>query len=579
MRPRRDRTVGAVAVLTVLALGLRLALLGHRVAHFDEARVAYWIVEYRETGVLFYRPIIHGPLLQLLNTYVFGLFGMTDFTMRLVPALVGGLLPLSALLLRHRLRDETVVSLALLLALNPVLLYYSRFMRGDVVAGGLSFLAFVCLVRAVDFDDGRYLYAATVSLAVGLGAKENVLAYVLAFVGATGLLLHHRLLFARFTDRTPLDTALAYLLWAGRGVRRHATAVLGSIGAFLATIVLLYAPRGSLPSQRTYYFSCLSSPHEPMFDAATAPTLGEALANPLRIPELVTFTLGSTVELYRCQWIGPRTSDPNPYVEFLGQLSLATVDSSTALVLLAVAGFLGALYAGDRPDDLVSFGFYWGAASIVGYPFITDIGGAGWLVVHVVLPLSIPAAVALGALARWGRAARENRDWISVALVVALVAVLVGSMGVTAYATSYDNPYSPNNPLVQYAQPAGDLEPTIHDVHALAARNDGTDVVLYGEHLYNPVDDELERRPTCSNWFNALPLPWYLEAGDVDADCAENASMLDAALRDDPPVIVAHANERGPVEDRVGDRYDARRHRMRATDTPFVFYVDESRLE
>ena len=225
-----------------------------------------------------------------------------------------------------------------------------------------------------------------------------------------------------------------------------------------------------------------------------------------------------------------------------------------------------------------AFGFYWGAASLVGYPFITDILGS-WLIVHIVLPLSIPAAVALGALARWGREARVDRDHVSLALVGVVVVVLVGSMAGTAYATSYSNPQSPENPLVQYAQPAGDLKPTLHDMYALAEENEGTDVVLYGEHLYNPVDEELVRRPTCSNWFNGLPLPWYVEAGNVDADCAKNASMLSAALETDPPVIVAHADERGPVDERLDDRYDARVHRMRATDTPFVFYVDESRLE
>ena len=173
MNLRRDRTVLTVAGLTLLSLLVRLAFLGDRVAHFDEGRVAYWIVEYSETGVLFYRPIIHGPLLHLLNGPLFGLFGATDFLMRLVPALVGGLLPLVALLFRHRLREEAVVSMALLLALNPVLVYYSRFMRGDVIAGGLSFLTFACLVRAVDFDDGRYLYGATFALAVGLDRRAS----------------------------------------------------------------------------------------------------------------------------------------------------------------------------------------------------------------------------------------------------------------------------------------------------------------------------------------------------------------------------------------------------------------------
>jgi predicted membrane-bound mannosyltransferase len=64
-RSRVDATVGAVtrltglppvvvgvAVVTVLSLSLRLAALGNRVAHFDEGRVAYWIVRYAATATL-----------------------------------------------------------------------------------------------------------------------------------------------------------------------------------------------------------------------------------------------------------------------------------------------------------------------------------------------------------------------------------------------------------------------------------------------------------------------------------------------------------------------------------------------
>ena len=578
MNVRRDRTAFAVAGLTLLSLLVRLVFLGSRVAHFDEGRVAYWILDYSETGVLFYRPIIHGPLLHLLNGSLFGLFGPTDFLMRLVPALVGGLLPLVALLFRHRLRGEAVVSLALLLALNPVLVYYSRFMRGDIIAGGLSFFAFACLVRAVDFDDGRYLYPATFALAVGLGAKENVLAYLLAFLGAMALLLHHRLLFARVGDETPLAVLGRYLRWAGRGLRRHVGAIGGSVALFFATVLYVYAPRGSLPSKRTFYKSCINSPIGGGFETATAPTLGDALTNPLRVPELVAFTFGSTAELYACQWVTPRVEDPNPYIEYFGQLAAVAAESSTALVVLAVAGFLGTLYGDDRPDDLATFGFYWGMASLVGYPFITDIGGAGWLAVHVVMPLTIPAAYALGTLVRWGREASADEDAVSVALVTVVVVLAVASMGWTTVTTSFAAPQSDDNPLVQYAQPGGDLEPTLSDTRTLADENEGTDVVLYGEHLYNPVDDELELRPTCSDWWNALPLPWYFEAGDVAVDCAPDNESLERALAEDPPVVVAHVDDRAAVDERVDDRYDARVHLLRSYDTPFVFYVDESRL-
>ena len=582
MNVRRDRTLLAVVAVTLLSLALRLAYLGSRVAHWDEGRVAYWILDYAETGVLFYRPIIHGPLVHLVNAPMFGVFGATDAVMRLFVALLGGLLPLSALLFRHRLREAAVVSLALFLAANPVLLYFSRFMRSDIPVAVACFVAFGCLVRAVDFDDGRYLYPATFALAVGFGAKENALAYLVAFVGAAGMLLGHRLAVAWVGDGSVREAAKSYAAWTLGGLARHARAVAGSVALFLATVTFLYAPRGALPSQGLYYRSCLE--YDGYFDVAAQPTLGEALANPLALPRLVVFTLGSTAELYGCQWITPRQEDPNPYLEYLGDMSLITAEASAALVAVAVVGYLATVYSSEfpygRPDDLVSFTFYWGAASLAGYPLITDIGGAAWLVVHIVLPLTVPAAFAFGVLYRWGRDAREEGDAVSVGLVVLLAVIVVGSMAWTGYATSYADPKSDDNPLVQYAQPSGDVEPTLADMRTLAAENGGTDVVLYGDHLHNPTGhEELERRPTCADWFNALPLPWYFEAGGVDVDCAPQEGDLEEALAGDPPVVIAHEDEREAVDARIDDRYDRRVHLMRTTDTPFVYYVDDSRLE
>ena len=62
-------------------------------------------------------------------------------------------------------------------------------------------------------------------------------------------------------------------------------------------------------------------------------------------------------------------------------------------------------------------------------------------------------------------------------------------------------------------------------------------------------------------------------------DCAPDNESLERALAEDPPVVVAHADDRAAVDGRVDDRYDASVHLLRSYDTPFVFYVDESRLD
>ena len=574
----RDRTVVAVLALTAVSVVLRLVGLGGRVTHWDEGRVAYWVLEYGQTGVLFYRPIVHGPLLKLVNAPVVELLGATDFAVRLFPALVGGLLPLVALAFRHRLRDVGAVALAAFLALDPTLLYYSRFMRNDILVAAFCFVAIAAVVRAIDFDDGRYLPVATVALAFAFGAKENALAYVFAFVGAGGLLVIHRLAFAWYEGHSPVSRLRELSRWGYDGIRRHVRATTGATVAFLVTITYLYAPRGSIPSEDTYYASC--SGYEPIVGIEAAPTLGEAIMNPLLLPRLAWFTVGSTAELYACQWITPRTDDPNPYIEFLTEMGTIAGEASGVLLALAVLGFAVTLYRPGMPDDLVSFAFYWGAASMVGYPFITDIGGASWLAVHIVLPLAIPAAVGAGLLYDVGRDAWAEADVVSVAIAVGLCVLLLSSMLWVGYTTSAVEPTDDGNPLVQYAQPSGELAGTLSDTRSLVDRNDGTDILIAGDELTGTAGGgDLDRRPACADWYGILPLPWYFEAGGIDADCAPDASALDDALDDEPPVVVVDEADAELVDERIDDRYDRRVHSMRTTGMPFVYYVDESRLD
>lgn len=573
----RDRTVATVVGLTAVSVVLRLVGLGGRVAHWDEGRVAYWVLEYGQTGVLFYRPIVHGPLLKLVNAPVVELLGATDFAVRLFPALVGGLLPLAALAFRHRLRDVAVVALAAFLALDPTLLYYSRFMRNDILTAVFCFVAIAAVVRAIDFDDGRYLPVAAIALALGFGAKENALAYVFAFVGAGGLLGAHRLALAWYRGESPVSRAGQLFRWGYGGARRHALALAGAIAAFFATITYLYAPRGSIPSEDTYYASC--SGYDPIVGIDGAPTLGEAIVNPLLLPRLVRMTVGSTAELYACQWITPRTDDPNPYIEFLTEMGAIAGEASGVLLAFAVLGAAVTVYRPGLPDDLVAFAFYWGVASMVGYPFITDIGGASWLVVHIVLPLAIPAAVGVALLYDVGRSAWADEDAVSAAITVGLCLLLLSSMLWIGYTTSVAEPTDDDNPLVQYAQPSGELAGTLADTRSLADRNDGTDVLIVGDELTGTAGGDLDRRPACADWYGILPLPWYFEAGGIDADCAPDASALEDNLESEPPVVVVDEADADIVDERIDDRYDRRVHLMRTTDTPFVYYVDESGLD
>jgi len=97
---RVDRIFLGLLAVTVVGLIARLAFLGGRIAHWDEGRVGYDILRYAATGAWEFRPIVHGPFLPHVNRVVFELLGASDFTSRLVVAIVGALLPLTAWLYR-----------------------------------------------------------------------------------------------------------------------------------------------------------------------------------------------------------------------------------------------------------------------------------------------------------------------------------------------------------------------------------------------------------------------------------------------------------------------------------------------
>ncbi len=206
----RDRVVQVVLVLTALALVARLFELGARVAHQDEARVGYWTLRYLASGRWEYRPIVHGPFIPVVNRHLFALFGPSDFVARLPMAVLGAAMPATALLFRSRLRDSETVAMALLLAFNPVLLYYSRFMRQDLPLAALALLTLGLAVRAVDTTGRsrrRAIYAAGLVFGLAATTKENVLLYPVAWGGALFLVLDQRL----FGGGDPVDSLLGLL--------------------------------------------------------------------------------------------------------------------------------------------------------------------------------------------------------------------------------------------------------------------------------------------------------------------------------------------------------------------------------
>jgi uncharacterized protein (TIGR03663 family) len=537
------RTQLLVVAIAILALAVRLAGLGTRVAHQDEARVAYWAYRYMESGVYWYRPIVHGPFLTIVNSYVFGLLGASDFTMRLVVAIVGGTLPLAALLFAERLRDSETVALALVLAANPVLLYYSRFYRNDLLLAGFMLVAFGFFVRAYDYQRPALLYLGVGVFALAFTTKENALVYPVTWLGALALLGDRRLLMG--TGHSPAQSLRNAIERIHAGLRRWWLHLVLSVVGFFAIFVFFYAPRGQA--------------------AAPEPTLGATLADPTLLPALVGEAVLGSWRAFVEQW---GSGSGEAYLDTAGALWSVLGAGAPVLLTFALVGFLADRYTGERPRDVVAFSFFWGVASVLGYPIIVD-NPFPWEVIHVIVPLAVPAAVGLAVVARVGLAQFRSRDVSGptldrstlVAVAAALVLVLAaGQVGVSAYSTSFANPQSADNELVQYAQSSSEMKPLLHDIRRIAQANNGTDMLFYGDdpefggdELYAPNPDSHLTPTAGDGWFERLPFAWYLEIYEADTNSTDDAAAVRRIVQgsERPPVVIAF----GPT-DTCSKEYD-----------------------
>ncbi|MCX8178880.1 MAG: TIGR03663 family protein [Candidatus Aenigmarchaeota archaeon] len=169
-----------IVFLTAL---LRLYNLDNRPAHFDEGGGhAIGVRTLINEGRYIYDPDFHGPFLYHITALAFILFGMSDITLRVTQAIFGILTVGILWLLKDHLKKDALIAAALLLAISPSLVYYSRFAVHDsyFVFFSIAFIVFLFLYSKERKE--KYLYLTSASLAFLFTVKEN--AYIfLAVVG------------------------------------------------------------------------------------------------------------------------------------------------------------------------------------------------------------------------------------------------------------------------------------------------------------------------------------------------------------------------------------------------------------
>lgn len=182
-----DWVLVAFGLVVLAAILTRFWDLGSRALHHDESLHAVFSY-YLYTG-LGYRhdPLMHGPFLFHFTALIFWLFGDSDFTVRVGPAIFGVALVAFPWLLRDYWGRRGALIAAFLTLISPSVLYYSRFIRHDIFAIMWSVIIVYAIVKYLDEGRDRWLVLLGAGMALSYSTKE--VSYILSVVLWTFLLL------------------------------------------------------------------------------------------------------------------------------------------------------------------------------------------------------------------------------------------------------------------------------------------------------------------------------------------------------------------------------------------------------
>jgi uncharacterized protein (TIGR03663 family) len=205
--PRELAVWGALFAASVL---VHLIGLGNRPFHHDESQDAYFSYLSGDTG-FHYNPLLHGPFRFYLIKAVYVLFGDSNFTARLAPAIMGMLLIPLTWPLRRLLGRGAAFGAAALFTFGPSFLYFGRFTREDIYMAAITLGLLVAIWRYIERPRAYHPAIIGAILAISFTTKETT--FITVFVMGSFFLLS----FAVPAWRTRLVRALKRPGWEGWG--------------------------------------------------------------------------------------------------------------------------------------------------------------------------------------------------------------------------------------------------------------------------------------------------------------------------------------------------------------------------
>jgi len=447
----------AYAVIALLAIITRFWDLGARTISHDESLHALYSYKLYAGEGYVHNPMMHGPFLFHANALIYFLFGVNDYTARIMPAIFGVALVLLPIFLRKELGRLGALVASALFLVSPSILYYSRYIRNDIYMVVWAMLMVIALFRFMDERRNRWLYVGTVATVLSLCTKET--SYIFGFILVTFLALvalreiigerRSTLLYMVLTALTLLLMGLAWVL--GRAPVPAEAAAAGKTFAQRVAPLLVLAAGVSLAALVSV--PLISGRGKPFLSTLrtlrTWPLVACVILGTIIFSLLYTTFLTNPGGLYTGTvyavryWLAQQDVKRGGQPWFYYGILLPMYEFTPlffglgAMLYYLVTGRVKRAvekseevekWAGGSPF-FVAFIVYWTISSVVIYSWAGE--KMPWLVVHLAQPFILLTARFVGDLL-------EDADWRGIVrhggLVLSLLMVLVLSSVVTLVA-------------------------------------------------------------------------------------------------------------------------------------------------
>ncbi|HEY1250068.1 MAG TPA: flippase activity-associated protein Agl23 [Thermoanaerobaculia bacterium] len=541
-RPSPGRVLVLCGAILIAAVLTRFWDLGSRPLHHDESIHAYQSLSLAKGADWRYDPAYHGPFLYYVNALVYKVFGATNTTARLMPALFGILLIAFALPLRRWIGDTAALAYALAILTSGHMAYFSRFIREDLYSLVFTLGTILAFQRFLETDRAKWLSLSAASFAFAGVTKENGYMTGVLFVAYGAWCLFSEALLSQREGGSlarPIRTTAAWI--------RERMLPIASAGIlFLVIWITMYTGFGRHPED---WLAIPKAVKYWMGQHSIARIPGPWW---YYFPQLAYYeTAIGIAALFAFPWTAWRR-DPFLRSVLLAAPSLALYGVARAYVpilaghavvwvavIFALASFLAIASLRPAPERVLTpflrFVAFWAVGSLGIYAWARE--KVPWLTVHPLLPLTILAAIGF---ARLWRDRRRATAGVAIAAIALALAVNIGGMYLACFRYgAHDVEREPRHAeMLAYVQTTRDL------IRALDVVDKAKDRVAPGQPVITAGGE--------ASW----PLTWYLR--DVQTNWA---TRIESATT---PIIVADWDPEGALEKQLAPQYDAKRVPIRA---------------